>query len=253
MQTFSCQSGSNGNCIFVQAGRTGILVDAGISGKQAQQRLTARGQDIRRADALLLSHDHVDHSSAAGILQRKFGLPIYCTPATLRACQHRLGSIDDVRLFQAGAPFQIGEAVIHPIPTPHDSADGVCFMIEHNGKRLGVLTDLGFAFAELEDILPDLDAAYLETNYDPQMLRDGPYSRDLQARIRGAGGHLANAEAATLLRNFTDRRLTWVALAHLSEHNNTPELALRTVSQIVGRPIALHLAGRYGPSQLLHV
>ncbi len=244
MLTFSCQSGSNGNCIFVQAGRTRLVIDAGISGKQAAMRMASRGQDIRRADALLLSHDHSDHSRCAGIYQRKFGLPLYGTGRTLSACRHTLGKVDDVRPFAAGETLAIGEAVVHTLATPHDGVDGVCFIIEHDGRRLGVLTDLGFVFPELEELLPTLDAAYLESNYDPDLLARGPYPPDLQARIRGGGGHLANAEAATLLEQFTDGRLAWAALAHLSEQNNTPELALATARATVRPALPIHLAGR---------
>ena len=250
MLTFSCQSGSNGNCIFVQAGRTRLLIDAGISGKQAAARMAVHGQDIRRVDALLLSHDHSDHSRCAGVFQRKFGLPLYGTGRTLAACAYALGKVHDVRPFAAGDSFAIGEAVVHTLSTPHDGADGVCFVIEHDGRRLGVLTDLGFVFPELEALLPTLDAAYLESNYDPDMLARGPYPPFLQARIRGDGGHLANAEAATLLEHFTDGRLAWAALAHLSEQNNTPELALATARATVRPALPLHVARRTGVSEI---
>ena len=253
MRTFSCQSGSNGNCIFVRAGRTRLVIDAGISGKQAERRMAAHGEDIRRVDALLLSHDHVDHTRAAGIYQRKFGLPIHATAGTVAACRHQLGSVHDVRMFDSGGGIEIGEVVIHAIGTPHDGVDGVCFVIEHRGKRLGILTDLGFVFPQLESILPELDAVYIESNYDPDMLARGPYPPRLQNRIRGNGGHLANAEAAGLLRDFTDGRLQWAALAHLSEQNNTPPLALDTARRLTGRTETLHVASRTRVSDVFTV
>ncbi|NQU75540.1 MAG: MBL fold metallo-hydrolase [Planctomycetes bacterium] len=253
MQTFSCQSGSNGNCIFVQAGRTRLLIDAGISGRAVQQRLTGCGQDARQVDAILLSHNHNDHVCSAGVCQRRFGMPIYITPGTLAACEDRLGNLHDVRRFQPGESFEVGEAVVHTIPTPHDGADGVCFVIEHNAKRLGILTDLGFVFPQLQQAFPQLDAVYLESNYDPEMLREGPYPAAVQQRIRGNGGHLANAEAGKLLRDCTDSRLQWAALAHLSEHNNTPDLAVRTVRRGLRRPITIHLAGRWQASAVFEI
>jgi phosphoribosyl 1,2-cyclic phosphodiesterase len=253
MITFSCQSGSNGNCIFVQAGRTRLLIDAGISGRQAAARMAVRGQDIRRVDALLLSHDHIDHSRCAGIFQREFGLPLCGTGPTLNACKYVLGKVHDVRPFAAGDSLTIGDAVVHTLHTPHDGVDGVCFVIEHDGRRLGVLTDLGFVFPELEDLLHTLDAVYLESNYDPDMLARGPYPPRLQARIRGDGGHLANAEAATLLEEFTDGRLAWAALAHLSEQNNTPELALATARATVRAELPIHVARRTGVSEVWSV
>lgn len=250
MRTFSCQSGSNGNCIFVQAGRTRLLIDAGISGKRAEQRMASHGENIRNVDALLLSHDHGDHTRSAGIFQRKFGLPIYATAGTLAACRTQLEPVDDVRTFDSGGVIEIGEAAIHTIATPHDGVDGVCFIIEHRGKRLGILTDLGFVFPELEELLGELDAVYLESNYDPHMLAHGPYPMMLQDRIRGGGGHLANAEAACLLRDFTDGRLRWAALAHLSEQNNTPQIALQTARQIVPRDMTVHVASRSRVSEM---
>lgn len=256
MLTFSCQSGSNGNCIFVQGGRTRVLLDAGISGRQMQQRLALRGQDARGLDALVLSHDHSDHVRSAGIFQRKFGVPIYATAPTARACRGLLGSVDDVRPFTAGQTLEIGELRIHTLPTPHDGVDGVCFVVEHDGRRLGVLTDLGFVFPELEELLPTLDAVYLESNYDPEMLRTGPYPYHLQRRITGDGGHLANAEAACLLRDCTDGRLRWAALAHLSETNNTPDLALQTARDLLRAHRirdALVVASRYEASPTLEL
>ncbi len=129
----------------------------------------------------------------------------------------------------------------------------MCFVIEHGGKRLGVLTDLGFVFPELEELIGQLDAVYLESNYDPDMLANGPYPIYLQRRIAGDGGHLANAEAARLLRDFSHNRLRWAALAHLSEHNNTPELALQTAREIVQRGLPIHVAGRYEVSAIFEV
>lgn len=253
MQTFSCQSGSNGNCIFVQAGRTRLLIDAGISGKRADQRMAAHGQDIRQVDALFISHDHIDHVRSAGIFNRKYHIPIYATEETFRASRQWLGKVDEVRTFRAGDTLKIGEALIHTIPTPHDAVDGACFVIEHEGRNLGVLTDLGFVFPELEEIMGQLDGVYLESNYDPEMLRTGPYPIYLQRRIAGDGGHLANAEAATLLRDFTNGRLRWAALAHLSEHNNTPELAYQTAGQILGPKLPIHIASRYDVSAVFEI
>jgi len=253
IETFSCQSGSSGNCIFVRAGRTRLLIDAGISGREAERRMAHHGQDIRKVDALLLSHDHSDHASGGGVYQRNFGLPIHTTGGTYKACRGKLGRLDNVCLFDPGETFEIGEAVIHTIRTPHDGADGVCFIIAHAGRRLGVFTDLGFVFGALTEAVADVDAMYLESNYDPQMLQVGPYPPHLQARIRGDGGHLANAEAAELLRDFGADRLQWAALAHLSEQNNTPTAALTTARRALRRPMALHVAHRHAVSQLFRV
>jgi phosphoribosyl 1,2-cyclic phosphodiesterase len=250
--TFSLQSGSNGNAIYVEAGDVRLLFDAGISGKTAEGRMRVHGRRIRDVTALIISHDHVDHIRCAGIYQRKFGLPIYMTERTRRAYRQDLGPLKDVRYFESGRPLRFDKVVVHTFPTPHDAVDGSVFVIEHEGRRLGILTDLGHPFDDLRRLLPTLDAAYLESNYDPQMLADGPYPPQLQARIRGSGGHLSNHESAALVCEAA-RRLRWVALAHLSEQNNLPELALETHRREVGHQLALYLASRYDVSPVIEL
>lgn len=252
MLTFSLQSGSNGNAIYVEAGEVRLLFDAGISGKLAEGRMRVQGREIRDVTALIISHDHADHMRCAGIYQRKFGLPIYMTERTRRAYRDDLGPLKDVRHFQAGQSLQFKDVIVYTIPTPHDAADGTAFIVEHEGRRLGVLTDLGHPFDELCRLVPTLDAAYIESNYDPEMLANGPYPPHLQERIRGDGGHLSNREAAALVQEAAGR-LQWVVLSHLSEHNNRPELALEAHRRLVGRHFPLHVAPRYDLSHPLHL
>ncbi|GMV96690.1 MAG: MBL fold metallo-hydrolase [Phycisphaerae bacterium] len=252
MVTFSLQSGSNGNSIYVEAGGVRLLFDAGISGRTAEGRLRVHGRDIRAVDALLISHDHVDHLRCAGVFQRKFGLPMYVTRPTLRAAPCDLGKLGDVRFFTAGDSLRFDGVTVHTLPTPHDAADGVAFVVEHERRRLGILTDLGHPFAGLRACLETLDAAYLESNYDPHLLETGPYPPHLQERIRGPGGHLSNLESAELVRRAA-RRLKWVALAHLSEQNNRPEVAFDTHRRHVGRSFPYRLAGRYEVSEVMEV
>jgi phosphoribosyl 1,2-cyclic phosphodiesterase len=164
-----------------------------------------------------------------------------------------LGRVTDVRHFRAGDRIVVGAATVHTIPTPHDAADPVAFVVECEGKRLAVLTDLGHPFEQLSAVLAEVDAAYLESNYDPQMLATGSYPLYLKARIRGRGGHISNDEAAELLARLGRRRPRWVALAHLSEQNNEPELALNTHRSRVGRGYPFSIAGRYGVSDVRQV
>lgn len=253
MVTFSLQSGSNGNSIYVEVGGVRLLIDAGISAQKANLRLNDYGRRMSDVDALLISHDHNDHIRAAGVYQRKFGMPIYATAATYGSVRHLLGTVRDVRHFRAGDSFALRDVVIHTLRTPHDAVEGVVFVIEHGGKRLGVLTDLGHPFGGLRELLGTLDAVYIESNYDPEMLANGPYSLDLQERIRGAGGHISNAEAAELLLRGANGRLQWAALAHLSEKNNAPDVALATHREILGERYALHVAARDRVSKMLHV
>ena len=201
MKVISLQSGSNGNCIYVEAGKVRLLIDAGISGKRAAQRLGRFDRDIRDVDAILISHDHGDHIACAGIYQRKFKLPIYITQPTLEATQiHRpIGRLDDVRHFSAGETIKFNGVRVETIKTPHDGTDGVAFVIDDGRHRLGILTDLGPVFDGLAALIATLDAVIIESNYDPEMLADGPYPYFLKQRISGPGGHLSNAESTELL------------------------------------------------------
>lgn len=252
MRMIALQSGSNGNCIFVEAVGIRLLIDAGISGVQMEQRLEAHGVHPRSIDALLISHDHSDHARCLGIYHRKYGIPVHVTERTLAAAQWRarLGTLCEDKLvpFQAGDTLRLGGVTVETIPTPHDGADGVGFVIDDGCSRLGVLTDLGHVFHGLENVLQSLDGVLLESNYDPEMLKHGPYPALLQERIRGPGGHLSNGESAELLRRAFQGRLRWACLGHLSEQNNSPSLALETHQSLLGPGCVLQLASRYGPS-----
>lgn len=255
MIAISLQSGSSGNCIYVESHGVRLLLDAGISGKQAEQRLAAHGRDIRSVHAIILSHDHADHVRSAGIFQRKFKLPIYVTPATLAAARNwcDLGELHDVRLFRSGAVLEFGEVAVRTLPTPHDAADGVGFVVQAGGARLGVLTDLGHVFDSLAQAVATLDGVILESNYDEEMLEHGAYPYFLKQRIRGPHGHLSNAEAARLLLEQGRRRLRWAYLAHLSQENNTPELALSAHRHALGAAFPLRVASRYHASEVMEL
>lgn len=253
MITFSLQSGSNGNSIYVEAGDTRLLFDAGISGEQAANRMRAHGRNIRDAQALIISHDHYDHTRCAGVFQRKFGLPIYMSDAVFRAVRYKLGKVRDVRSYMPGERLVFGDVTVHTIRTPHDGIDTVCFVVEHERKRLGIFTDLGHPFAALKSVLGEVDAAYLESNYDVEMLRTGSYPEPLKRRIAGDAGHLSNDEAAELSQRCKSRRLQWVAVAHLSQENNRPELAVETHRKRIGSLFPVHLASRYQVSDVFEV
>lgn len=253
MITFSLQSGSNGNAIYVEAGEAKLLFDAGISGRQAALRMAAHGREIRDCQALLLSHEHADHTRAAGVYQRKFGLPVYCTERTCHETRRRIGKLGGVVRFEAGETLTFGDARVHTIPTPHDGVDSVCFVVEHDGRKLGILTDLGHPFPALYDVVSELDAMYLESNYDPEMLWTGFYPERLKRRISGRGGHLSNDEAALLARDCVKPTLKWLAVAHLSEQNNNPELALDAQRKWVGRTLPVYLSSRYAVGEVLEV
>ncbi len=253
MKLISLQSGSNGNCLYIEAGDVKLLVDAGISGICAQRRLASHGRDIHDVDAVIISHDHADHAKNIGVYQRKFNLPVCVTKATLAAAgRHKLGELREVRFFRSGRAIRVGGATIETIRTPHDAADSVALVIDDGDSRLGILTDLGHIFDGLADVIATLDAVLIESNYDPRKLAGGPYPQRVKARITSDAGHLANAESAGLLA-ATGGRLRWACLGHLSEANNTPELAMAASEGAVGGTFPLYLAGRYEASGILEV
>lgn len=261
MKVISLQSGSNGNCFYVESNGTRLLFDAGISARVAQERLDQHGRDIKQADALFISHDHSDHIKSMGVFQRKFGVAVYVTRATLNAAykHKRVGPMQRVRFFTAGDSVEfVGEngakTFVHTVPTPHDSADGVAFIIEdENGSRVGILTDLGHVFAGLKEVLESLDAVVIESNYDNEMLQYGRYPEYLKRRIRGRGGHLSNHEAAELLKETKGDRLKWACLCHLSNDNNEPDLAVRTHKRLLGEEFPVYVASRDEVSRVLEI
>ena len=255
MIVISLQSGSNGNCLYVESQNTRLLIDAGISARQAAARLTAKGRDICAVDALLVSHDHSDHTRSIGTYHRQFNLPVHITDKTLKAVgsRSRQGTISDIRPFSAGHSIRLAHLTIETLPTPHDGIDGVVFVIDDGVRRLGIFTDLGHVFSGLTDVLETLDSVVIESNYDSKMLEQSQYPEHLKQRIRGPGGHLSNQESAELISGVSTRRLNWACLAHLSEKNNDPDLAVRTHRQIVDDDLVLHVASRYRESDCLEV
>lgn len=254
MRVISLQSGSNGNCIYVETHGVKLLFDAGISGSQVQQRLALHGRDVEDVDAVVISHDHADHSRNMGVLHRKFSLPIYATAETYAAAgRYKVGQIEDLRHFRSGEMLRFGNVAVETIATPHDAEDGVVFVVDDGKHRLGILTDLGHVFSGLASVIESLDAVLLESNYDPEMLATGRYPTWLRARVAGPAGHISNFEAAELLRTAASSRMKWACLGHLSQENNTPKLALATHRKILGQRLPLFVATRHGVSDVLEV
>ena len=255
MRVLPLQSGSSGNCFYVETDRTRILIDAGISPKQISTRLQQHGRSIEQVDALLLTHDHSDHSRYVSGVCRKFGLPLHITRKTLNAVEKKQSLPENLEIscFGAGESFSVGEFQIHSIPTPHDAIDGVAFVVEYESCRLGVLTDLGHVFSGLRDVLQSLDAVIIESNYDECLLDVGKYPEFLKRRIRGSGGHLSNLDSARLLDQSASEKLQWVCLCHLSEENNSPDTAVRIHQNWLGELYPIYVAQRRQASEFMEL
>lgn len=225
-------SGSKGNSIFVEAGAGKVLIDAGLSARELLLRLAAIGVEGGELDAILISHEHSDHVRGAGALARKFKLPLLVSDPTCRAGSTSIGKTEIIE-FESGTPFSFKEMLIDPFPTTHDAHDPVGFMIECDEGRIGIATDLGIATRLVQEKLKGCVALVLESNHDEEMLSNGPYPWPLKQRIRSRHGHLSNLESAALLDEIIHPGLEAVFLAHLSEVNNDPGIALDTARRLV--------------------
>lgn len=233
MDFCSIASGSSGNCIFVGTEHTSVLIDAGISGKKVVAGLNAIDRKPEELDGILITHEHSDHIKGLGVLARKYGIPVYCSPGTKEAMlgQHMLGSVDGT-LFHEITPdenFQIRELQVHPFRVSHDAAEPVAYRLTCGKKAVAVATDLGYYDDYIVDNLRELDAVLVESNHDVNMLQVGTYPYYLKRRILGFKGHLSNDNAGRLLGEILHDNMKAVMLGHLSRENNYEALAMATV------------------------
>lgn len=229
------------------------MFDAGISSVEADRRLAVFGRDMRDVDALIISHDHGDHVRHAGVYQRKHGLPVFITQKTFGHAlkKHNLGKLDNIHYFSAGEEIRFDEVIVQSMPSPHDGVDGSVFVVSSCEKQVGIFTDIGYISEDMYRTVSQLDALFIESNYDPEMLRKGHYPAFLKQRISGPRGHLSNRESAELL--LAGDNLKWACLAHLSNNNNDPSLALKTHRAIVPEDLRLYVASRFEATGVLSV
>jgi len=234
MQVCVLGSGSRGNCTLIESGRTSLLIDAGFSGIEIRRRLQAIDRHPDSISAILVTHEHNDHVSGVGVVSRQACVPVYANPGTHRAAQKRVGKLFGRHEFETGDSFAIGGLQIHPFAVSHDTVDPVGFVVSDGRVSVGYCTDTGKITTLIEHHLKKCRLLILESNHDPQMLQDGPYPPYLQQRVRSNRGHLANEDAGKFIRKLAGGVLRHVVLAHLSETNNLPELALRAARDALG-------------------
>ncbi|MBW1695166.1 MAG: MBL fold metallo-hydrolase [Deltaproteobacteria bacterium] len=228
-------SGSKGNAIYVSDGQTAILIDAGLSGNEIVRRMKLKGLSAENLDAVLVTHEHSDHIQGVGVLSRKFALPVYMSQKAGNAIGSQIGRIKDPIFFNSGESFLLKTLTIHPFSISHDAEDPAGFTIKQNGVKIGIATDLGIATSMVKYHLKDCALLIVEANHDATMLMEGPYPWFIKQRIKGRTGHLSNADLRSLLEEVSHDRLTHVILAHLSEINNTPQMAMETVKSALSR------------------
>lgn len=219
----SLNSGSNGNCYYVGNESDAVLVDAGISCREVLKRLDRLGIALKTIRAIIISHEHSDHIRGVSILAKKLSIPVYISPQTKSCCLADLCD-EQVQYFQSENPFRIGALSVTPFPKYHDAADPYSFVIDSDGERVGVFTDIGAPCPRLIKYFSTCDSAFLEANYDDEMLSNGAYPYHLKKRIRGGKGHLSNTEALDLFKKHRSTTLSHLILSHLSANNNCPIL-----------------------------
>ncbi|SCY61531.1 MBL fold metallo-hydrolase [Alkaliphilus peptidifermentans] len=255
----SLASGSSGNCHFITDDSENLLVDAGLSGKKIQSKLLEIGIDPCRLTGILISHEHNDHIHSAGILSRRFNIPIYANVGTWRGMEEKLGKLKEehIKIFETGKIFEVGDFIVTPYSTSHDANDPVGFSLINNGVKISITTDLGYINDEIIEHVRDSNLVVLESNHDEEMLKVGSYPYYLKRRILSNLGHLSNDAAGLAIVDLVRKNVKKVMLAHLSKENNFPELAIATVNNIlalnkmiVGEDVEIVLAHRDRVSNL---
>ena len=238
MRFCSLGSGSGGNATLVDASqgitRTRLLVDAGFSVRELVRRLARAGCTPEDVDAIFITHEHGDHIGCALAFAMRYRLPLVMSRGTWRAVGSAEFDPALLHLAKDGEAVAMGDMALQPFAVPHDANEPLQLTLADGAVRLGIVTDLGCAPAGIAQALAGCQALLLECNHDESLLRTGPYHPSLKKRILGSHGHLSNAAAADLLERCLHARLSTIAAAHLSEHNNTPDLARQALAGALG-------------------
>lgn len=229
-------SGSKGNCTYLTDGKTKLLVDVGISCRKAEQELAKIGVNLAEIDAVLVTHEHIDHTYGLASIERRYHIPILANAKTAACVDIKL-TTNLVRNckdnFDTG--FRIGGISIMPFRVMHDAVCPVGYVFVLDGHKVSYVTDLGMVTDSVRQNVLGSELVVLESNHDLQMLATGSYPPELQARIRGQNGHLDNVSSAQFALELAQNGTKYFILAHLSEQNNTPDLALRTAQGVLGQ------------------
>ena len=234
MRFASLGSGSEGNGLVVESDGTRVLIDCGFGVRDTVTRLARLGLEPSSLTAILVTHEHTDHIGGVPAFAARHGIPVWATFGTLAEVSLRFEGMTQVYGFDSHERFAIGALQITPVPVPHDAREPVQYVIGDGARRVGVLTDLGTSTAHVETSLSGCEALVLECNHDLAMLERGDYPHTLKVRIAGRLGHLHNEAAAAILARIDTSHLTHIIAAHLSQQNNTPELARTALASALG-------------------
>lgn len=219
----SLNTGSNGNCFYIGNAEEAILVDAGLTCKETEIRMQRLSLSMTKVKAIFISHEHGDHIKGLPVLAKKYQIPVYITTNTLIRGKQQL-QLDLIQSFNAYCPIKIGNLSVTAFPKKHDAAEPHSFTVCCNGITVGVFTDIGGHCEHVINNFKQCHAAFLEANYDEEMLNNGSYPYFLKNRIRGGNGHLSNKQALDLFLDHKPSYMSHLFLSHLSKDNNCPDL-----------------------------
>ncbi|MFH1176814.1 MAG: MBL fold metallo-hydrolase [Acidobacteriota bacterium] len=238
-------SGSSGNALVAQAGDTRVLIDCGLSLRRLGRRMGAVGLEVAALDAVVISHEHTDHTRGLEVFLRHHQIPVLATAGTAGVLRKEVPLLEPL---VSGREVTIGELAVLPVSTSHDAREPVGFVLTHGDCRVGVITDTGVGTQLLIERISGCHALLLECNHDLDMLRAGPYPWPLKQRIASRTGHLSNEQARAVLEAIVHGELELVVGMHLSRENNRPELVERELQQLLaGSPVQLMMADQFEP------
>jgi phosphoribosyl 1,2-cyclic phosphodiesterase len=247
----SLNSGSNGNCYYVGNDNEAILIDAGISCRETEKRMKRLGLNIKKVKAIFISHEHNDHISGVTVLSKKHQLPVYITAATQQFSRLALER-DLIKRFKADKPITIGELDITAFQKEHDAGDPHSFIVSSQSVTVGIFTDIGVACKQVIHYFKQCHAAFLEANYDVDMLMNGGYPYPLKKRISDGKGHLSNIQALELFKKHRPPFMSHLLLSHLSKNNNKPELVNELFRQHAGKT-TITIASRHKETEVFSI
>lgn len=256
MTTFvSLISGSSGNATFVSDGKTNLLVDCGMSGVKLKESLNAIDVSPDSIDAILITHEHIDHTKGVGVVSRRYNIPIYATQGTHKNMDIGKISEENIKFISDKSDFQLGNIGIRPFAIPHDASEPIGFNFFIGNEKHSLATDIGKITKGIIDSIIGSKKILLESNHDVEMLRCGTYPYPLKQRILGEYGHLSNETASKVALHLVQNGTEHIMLGHLSKENNRPEIAmLETYNMLmqagvdVGKDVKLKVADRYAPT-----
>ncbi|MCH4147265.1 MAG: MBL fold metallo-hydrolase [Prevotella sp.] len=262
LKFISFGSGSSGNCYYLFTESGGVLIDTGIGVRALKKYFHNYGLQLPDIKDIIITHDHADHVKSVGSLSRDLHLPVYATAKVHQGIERnycvRCKIVPErKKIIEKNVSFELGGLKITPFNVPHDSLDCVGYKVEYGDITFCLMTDVGYVTDEMKEIIGEANYLVLEANHDDEMLMQGPYPQHLKSRIMSNTGHLSNSDCGKALAENATQKLKHVWLCHLSEENNHPELARKTVEQVLrgygivaGADFKLEVLKRKVPSEI---